>query len=25
MGLARETGTMLKVTPGRISHWSFAG
>ena len=25
MGLPREAGTMVKITPGRISHWSFAG
>lgn len=25
MGLARESGTMVKITPGRISHWSFTG
>jgi len=25
MGLPPEPGTMIKVTPGRISHWSFAG
>jgi PPOX class probable F420-dependent enzyme len=25
MGLPRESGTMVKITPGRISHWSFAG
>ena len=24
MGLATDTGTMVKITPGRISHWSFA-
>ena len=25
MGLATDAGTMVKITPGRISHWSFAG
>jgi PPOX class probable F420-dependent enzyme len=25
MGLSADGGTMVKVTPGRISHWSFAG
>jgi len=24
MGLATDAGTMVKITPGRISHWSFA-
>lgn len=24
MGLDRERGVMIKVTPGRVTHWSFA-
>jgi hypothetical protein len=24
MGLNPDRGTMVKITPGRISHWSFA-